>query len=186
MRQVALGELKNIHADVDRKCAPLAAEHAERLQCRKGCSQCCVDGLTVFSIEADRIRRHCQSVLDSPPHPPGACAFLAQDGSCRIYAHRPYVCRTQGLPLRWLDMDDRGDWLEYRDICPLNDTETPLTSIDADSCWTLGPIECELADLQARTGSPGERIALRDLFSRSGSSRDSFQSSSPGSFLNKI
>ena len=49
------------------------------------------------------------------------CPALDGDGACRIYEHRPLVCRTFGLPLRNAD--------EYiGDICDLNfktaDTET--------------------------------------------------------------
>ena len=29
-----------------------------------------------------------------------ACPALADDGACRIYEHRPLVCRTFGLPIR--------------------------------------------------------------------------------------
>ncbi|MBK7707050.1 MAG: hypothetical protein IPJ30_15135 [Acidobacteria bacterium] len=53
------------------------------------------------------------------PHTRGACAFLDQD-ACRIYPDRPYVHRTQGLPLRWIE-DDLEEAFKYRDICPLNE-----------------------------------------------------------------
>ena len=44
-----------LHAVVDQLVAPLHARHAARLRCAPGCAGCCVDGLTVFAVEAARI-----------------------------------------------------------------------------------------------------------------------------------
>jgi Fe-S-cluster containining protein len=161
-RAAALAALGRLHAAVDARAAALAARHAARLGCRRGCSGCCVDGITVFTIEAERIRaRHAALLASGMPHAPGGCAFLDAEGACRIYPDRPYVCRTQGLPLRWID-EERG--LELRDICPINVSTEPLESLSEDACWTIGEVEAELADLQRAFGVEGERIALRALF----------------------
>ncbi|MBI3798314.1 MAG: YkgJ family cysteine cluster protein, partial [Deltaproteobacteria bacterium] len=103
------------------------------------------------------------------PHTEGACAFLNEEGACRIYAHRPYVCRTQGLPLRWIEEREDGSVSEMRDICPLNERGEPLENLAEEACWSIGPFEGRLARLQAAAGN-GEmqRIALRDLFMRRG------------------
>lgn len=159
--------LARLHAAVDDAAAPLATEHAARMQCARGCNQCCTDGLTVFEVEADRIRgAHPALLASGTPHPAGACAFLDTDGACRIYEVRPYVCRTQGLPLRWTDRE-----AEYRDICPLNEPGPALTELSAESCWTLGPHEAALATLQqtSQGGSQDDlqRVALLALFARS-------------------
>jgi hypothetical protein len=161
--------LDSLHQKVDLEAGRLASRHASRLKCARGCSDCCRDDLTVFSVEADRIRRHHPQLLaQGEPHPAGACAFLDDDGACRVYADRPYVCRTQGLPLRWLDQDSAGSVLEYRDICPLNEEGPPLTQLAEDDCWTLGPTEGRLAALQEEHGDgPLQRVALRDLFTGS-------------------
>lgn len=159
-------QVERLHLAVDRMVTPLARQHATRLQCRRGCTGCCVDGLTVFEVEAAVIRRHYSLLLaNEEPHAVGQCAFLDTTGACRIYAHRPYVCRTQGLPLRWVDEAD-GEVQELRDICELNETTEPIEALDADACWTLGPVEVRLSDLQ-QTASPataGARVKLRDLF----------------------
>ena len=157
-----LAALRALHAEVDARAGALATRQAERLHCRRGCSACCVDDLRVFAIEAERIRAgHAELLARGEPHAPGACAFLDGAGACRIYADRPYVCRTQGLPLRWLDESARA---ELRDICPLNETGPPLESLPEDDCFTLGPFEARLAALQAEHGAPGARVALRALF----------------------
>ena len=147
--------------------------HAERLQCRVGCASCCVDDLTVFEIEADAIRdRHAAMLSTEAPHPEGACAFLDASLGCRVYGERPYVCRTQGLPLRWVEEEQVADGdsdvalVELRDICPLNEEGEPIESLPADACWELGPTEAELARLQMRGGHGSGRVRLRDLFSR--------------------
>ena len=138
--------------------------HAARSHCRQGCSACCTDDLTVFEIEAEGIRaRHAELLATGTPHPIGACAFLDAEGGCRIYAERPYVCRTQGLPLRWLDEDEAG-LVEYRDICPLNEAGEPLDTLPAESCWTLGAVEGRLAALQVAAGGTLSRVPLRGLF----------------------
>jgi hypothetical protein len=151
---------------VDARAGALHARHAARLQCRRGCHACCVDDLIVFEVEALRVRTRAAAVLREAPHPPGACAFLDDTGACRIYAHRPYVCRSQGLPLRWLDDDGRH---EHRDICPLNEAGAPIETLPAGDCWELGPVEARLATLQARRdGGAGRRLRLRDLFGSGG------------------
>lgn len=153
--------VEKLHEVVDELAAPVAEANAKRLRCRAGCSDCCTDGLTVFSIEAELIQRHHAALLhEGRPHPEGACAFLDAEGRCRIYAQRPYVCRTQGLPLRWLD-EEGGEVFESRDICPKNiDGGPPLEELAASECWTLGPFEERLAAKQAT----GERVPLRSLF----------------------
>jgi uncharacterized protein len=156
----------DLHAEMDRQIGPLHVLHAKRLQCRKGCCGCCIDGLTVFEVEAEGIRRHHPELLaEGVPHPEGACAFLDDVGACRIYEQRPYVCRTQGLPLRWIEERSGGNRVELRDICPLNEDGPPVESLPAEECWSIGPFEGRLARMQA-AAADGElrRVSLRSLF----------------------
>jgi Fe-S-cluster containining protein len=174
----ALAALYDFHREVDGAAARLALKHRARLQCRRGCAACCVDDLSVFEIEAERIRRAQPDLLrDGVPHAAGACAFLGENAECRIYEDRPYVCRTQGLPLRWFDDsngESSGAVVERRDICPLNDTGVPLVELPDADCWLLGPAEARLAELAAGESEepdpggarPGVRVALRSLFRR--------------------
>ncbi len=159
-----------LQADVSRRAEALAGELGSLLVCRRGCSDCCQDNLSVFPVEAEVIRRHCEPMLTfDEPHPEGKCAFLDGDGACRIYPWRPYVCRTQGLPLRWA-----GEGVsEERGICALNADEFVLQGVHLDSiapeqCWTIGEMESRLAGLQVKSlGSFQEalpRIKLRNLF----------------------
>jgi len=156
--------VEKLHATVDELVAPLENQHRERLQCRRGCSDCCTDGLTVFAVEAEVIRRHHAVLLEEGlAAAPGGCAFLDDAGACRIYPHRPYVCRTQGLPLRWAE-EDGDEVVERRDICPLNADGPSLATLPAEAMWTLGPVERRLAAAQARYGDSETRVPLRALF----------------------
>lgn len=168
--EAALGTpLMALHREVDALAAGLTATHGARLACRSGCSGCCRDDLSVFEVEAERIRARQPAVLAEPPGPEGSCAFLDGAGRCRIYPDRPYVCRTQGLPLEWFD----GEGLR-RDICELNDGErapggVDLVQLPSEACFELGPFEARLATLQAerqgvRPGAELRRVALRSLF----------------------
>ncbi|MCP5059351.1 MAG: YkgJ family cysteine cluster protein [bacterium] len=162
----ALAALHRLHGDVDRRAEALRAEHADRLQCARGCASCCIDGLSVSQIEAEGIRRgHPALLAEANPHSEGACAFLSEDDSCRIYPNRPYVCRTQGLPLRWLDEDQDQEIREHRDICELNLAGPPLTGLRPEACWLLGPTELAIDRIeQSWRPGPQLRVLLRDLF----------------------
>jgi len=157
--------LSKLHEEVDESVHGLCDIHGGRLQCRLGCVDCCVDELTVFEIEAENIRRHHGDLLrEGMPHPPGACAFLDESGACRIYESRPYVCRTQGLPLRWIEEMEEDELVEMRDICSLNDEGVPIETLPEDACWTLGPFEERLAGLQIDwDGGKMKRVFLRAL-----------------------
>ncbi len=170
-------KVARLQGEVSRRAAEIAERLGSLLVCRRGCHECCVDDLAVFPVEAEIIRRHCGPLLTfDQPHPKGKCAFLDADGACRIYPWRPYVCRTQGLPLRWMETDPSGAEIELRDICPLNLDElaqqnTNLADISSDNCWTLGEVESTLAGLQVQAlggfQDPLPRILLRDLFKSS-------------------
>lgn len=160
------GSLDEIHRSVEEAVERLSCVHGPRLSCRIGCCQCCVDELTVFEVEALHIRQSFPELLETgEPHAEGACAFLGSAGDCRIYEARPYVCRTQGLPLRWIEEVSEEEVVEMRDICPLNEPGQPVEELSEDLCWFIGPVEERLAELQASMdGGRLRRVYLRSLF----------------------
>jgi Fe-S-cluster containining protein len=163
----SIEKLKLFYQTVDSLAEKLEIIHAERLNCKKGCSACCVDGITVFEIEAVNIsHNHSNLLAKENPHEKGMCVFLDKDGACRIYENRPYVCRTQGLPFRWID-EIEDELVELRDICPLNEEGEPVETLPEEKCWTIGEFEAKLAELQKEFGQGGlRRISLRDLFTK--------------------
>lgn len=161
-----LDAVRALHARVDAESARLTATHQDRLQCRRGCHECCQDGLSVGPAEALRIRTEFPEVLASPPRAPGACALLDAEGACRIYAARPQICRTQGLPMVGYSYDPVCDNIqEARSICPLNAAGPALEDLAEHALWHDGAAGLELANLAADHGlDPEARIALRELF----------------------
>ena len=170
MPRTPLDELREFHRTVSEAADKLHDHHGDRLKCKRGCHDCCMDGLTVFPVEAQLIREeHGDLLRDAEPHPEERCALLDAEGACRVYENRPYVCRTQGLPLRWIEIrDDVG--YEMRDICPLNDDEdvpgvTRLEELEPEECWTLGEHwEARLRQIQEAYDGTLEREYLRGLF----------------------
>ncbi len=162
--------LHQFYRELDEAVSILYSRHGSRLKCAYGCTGCCMDGITVFEVEAENIRsRHSALLNGEIPHPPGGCPFLDGVGGCRIYRDRPYVCRTQGLPLRWIDETEDGAVVEMRDICPLNVAGPAVETLPEADCWEIGPYESRLALLQEDFGGRQlKRVALRDLFVRTG------------------
>lgn len=161
-----LRRIGNLHKAIDQVVDRLSIMHDSRLRCKKGCHDCCIDDLSVFEIEALNIRHFNEALLKTEiPHPKGLCAFLDNNGACRIYNQRPYVCRTQGLPLHWIEERENGTEVAMRDICPINNPGTPVENLPEDLCWKIGPFEEQLARLQYDLDK-GEtrRVKLRDLF----------------------
>jgi len=170
----AIDPLRVLHSEIDREAARVAAQHGDRLRCGRGCSACCLDDLSVREVEAARIREaHPQLLREGRAGPVGACAFLDGEGACRIYADRPSLCRSQGLPLRLLYEED-DEIVERRDICPLNvEGGPPLEALDEEACWLVGPFELRLATIDAwhaeatgRGEDDETRVELRSLFAR--------------------
>ena len=170
---VAVHKLNRFYAAIVCRVKHLTDFHADRLQCRRGCSGCCVDNITVWNVEAENIRQNAVHLLLENAHENGACAFLDENGGCRIYESRPYVCRTQGLPLRWFDEIDREIY-EFRDICPLNENGAPIEELTENECWTIGEPETHLAELQSEfDNGTMRRILLRELFDEIKKTNDS-------------
>ncbi|MDX2194795.1 MAG: YkgJ family cysteine cluster protein [Cytophagales bacterium] len=143
--------------------AVLTQMHKNRLICKKGCFQCCVSGITLYEAEAYIILiRNFEFFTYQIPNRQGTnCTLLDSEGACRIYAARPYVCRSQGLPLRRTDMELL---LEYRDICPLNDTGIPIEQLPQNECLDTDIYDKILALLQIKLDHNAPRVPLENLF----------------------
>lgn len=151
---------------VDAHFDAAVARTPEGFSCRAGCSQCCVR-FSVFEVEAAPIRQALAEIDPAlrerireqgrDPHAT-ACALLV-DGLCSVYAERPLICRSHGLPIAVPDPDDPDGPLSV-DHCPLNfhDVPPPRASV-----LILEAVNRPLAVL-AELDSPGAaRVALADL-----------------------
>jgi Fe-S-cluster containining protein len=160
-----LQDLQLFYETLSATTGPLEQKHAACLQCKKGCFSCCEDDLEIFGIEAENIRKNFTDFLATAhAHPEGKCAFLDAEGACRIYAARPYVCRTQGLPLM-IHLEEDGRELELIDICELNEPTLSLDELADEDFFFTNPWEEKLAILQMQADKGKmDRMKLRDLF----------------------
>ncbi|PID38264.1 MAG: hypothetical protein CSB49_06450 [Proteobacteria bacterium] len=104
-----LAPWRQVAAKVDGFFKRVERSYVERMSCAAGCAACCQQDLTVLFIEAlavltvqTALPAETQAAIaedgGNPSAPP--CAFLDDEGRCRVYAGRPLVCRSHGLPIR--------------------------------------------------------------------------------------
>lgn len=167
---------RELCAKVDAFFARVKARHAADIHCAAGCDGCCRTRLSVTAVEADEIRDALAALapevrrraaararLDAPDR----CAALEDDGSCAVYAARPLVCRSHGLPVRMVSA--RG--LPVVDACVLNFTDGGPAEADPDCILdqanlslTLGAIA--RAHAAETGGDAGERVTISELLAR--------------------
>ena len=162
---------RDLTARVDAFVARVAERHPDDLRCAAGCDGCCRTRLTITAVEAVAI----ETWAATQPHTTTAtiaaaaraatdvtrCAALDDAGRCRIYAARPLVCRSHGVPIRLRDA--RG--LPVVTSCELNFTARGPAAADADCVLdqelvstTLGLIDRAAAD-PAGTDRPRRALA---------------------------
>jgi len=169
---------------IDAHSERVTRQYTDQFSCSAGCSSCCYRQLTVFPVEAERIRRWVEEQGGLAPYEPDqalavghpalllaveepACKFLDAAGRCRIYPVRPVLCRTHGLPLA---IDD-GEGAVYGDVCPLNFAEGEgLAAVPAEDFLSLEVVNTTLVTLNARfvaggNGGSDVRVALAELAS---------------------
>lgn len=97
------------------------------------------------------------------------CVMLGDDGRCAVYAARPLVCRSQGLPLAYPNDVVPIEAVRARAgdkalvWCPLNFTARPPTGPDLLDAGRLDEALALLNRAFVGEGDPLVRIDLRDL-----------------------
>jgi uncharacterized protein len=110
----AIQEYFLLRKELDEFSEQLIIEHQQHIECKAGCSGCCMEfnilpvEFHALKTEASGILKNIVQQIDSP------CPLLA-DGFCQIYSSRPFICRTQGLPLLFMN----GENWELS-VCELN------------------------------------------------------------------
>jgi uncharacterized protein len=136
------------------------------LACKAGCASCCVDGLSVLPVEAALIE---STQFVAPKQREGMCAFLDDNDRCAIYAVRPVMCRTHGLPLKMEARSDRGSLKivgQDVEVCSLNFTSRdPQPSEILDATKILMLLTTVDRRFRARAGIPDDdrRVSLKSL-----------------------
>jgi len=99
---------------VDDGVAPVVARWRAHIQCRPGCSDCCHQSFRIVDIEGELLREglaalaeperadilaRAQAWRPAGPSERMPCPVLSSAGECRLYEHRPRICRKYGIPL---------------------------------------------------------------------------------------
>jgi len=158
-------------AKVDAFFARVTSRYPAEMSCGSGCSDCCHVKLSLVGVEAEVVRAHVETLdvatrerLRARARAPGErCVALEDDGRCAIYAARPLVCRSHGVPVRVRGARS----LPIVDVCPRNfegglDAVDPDCVLDQETLSTL--LHAVDVEESAATGaSPGARIPLVEI-----------------------
>lgn len=90
--------------EIDRQMAQLVRDRFQDvLQCKAGCHDCCMR-FSVLPLEAAILSEALNNskLPATRDNEDGKCRLLV-DSLCLVYVERPIICRTQGLPLGYVD-----------------------------------------------------------------------------------
>ena len=146
----------------DQHFSEIKQRNSYSFRCGLGCHECCLPDLTVLTLEASSIVQYLLerpelietlSILEKEdPHKGTRCTFLTKEGTCGIYAVRPFICRSHGAPIAIAQED-----YYHADVCQLNFTEKPIETLGPEDFFILDEWNEELL---SHTPSE-ERIPLR-------------------------
>lgn len=153
--------------------AKVHARHRADMACAPGCDACCRVRPTVTPVEADAVRAHLATLpalerarLAARASEPrdDRCAALDDDGRCAVYAARPLVCRSHGVPVRLRDARS----LPLVSSCEKNFVARGPAAADADCILDQETLSTVLAAVDAAYAReqglpPGRREDLADV-----------------------
>jgi len=162
------GYLK-LREQVDQLSDQLEKMHRPHLACKMGCDLCCMD-YSIFPVEFYSIANRLSDQnlkLDLPVvKDKESCAFL-KDHTCSIYAERPIICRTHGLPLLYVNEDEEWEL----SACELNFTEFDTEEFNTENTFPQDRFNSELfmlnkefiKDLEEQKYNEFDLIPIREL-----------------------
>lgn len=148
----------------------VAGRYTQEIKCAPGCDDCCRRSLTFYPFEVERMLEAAEGLdraeLEGVVHrarqvgaaadPQAACPLL-KDGLCLVYAARPVICRTHGLPMLVPGEDSLS-------MCVYN--LKGLEHLDGDCVLDLKPVNQILATvnhlLASDRGASPERVQVAD------------------------
>lgn len=130
---------------IDEGVAPVAKRYAAHMQCAPGCDDCCHQTFRVSALEGELLREGLQELAADvrddiverasryQPDQRDRCPVLGEDGRCRLYEHRPRICRKYGIPLWHPDRPEevRCCSLNFRDVPDID----PTLILDPQAGW---------------------------------------------------
>ncbi len=153
-----LSAYRAVRARLDREIARLTGILHHRLACRPGCAHCC-ELTSVLPVEAAVIARALAGLAPAATAAlgRGPCPLLTAAGRCAVYADRPFICRTHGLPVGYRTA--RAGTIEVT-ACDRN--FPPAVPIREEEVLVMDPYTAELhrlSGLLARSrGAAGTRF----------------------------
>lgn len=160
-----LRNLRALRHKVDEHGTRVTAAYPAEFACRRGCDGCCMTERTVTDVEF-RALEVAVANLDEDlgeriagQRDADHCTLLV-DGACAVYAERPLICRSHGLPLT---MEGQLD------VCPLNFEETRLESLPLSNVLNVDSVTAVLVAVNAlfcqeQEGDAERRRPVGDLF----------------------
>ncbi len=121
-----------LRQELDALCQDLAGLHESQMACGAGCDHCCMD-FSILPVEYHAIKKEMTSLPGQAftTGPDSSCPFLVEH-RCAIYSSRPLICRTQGLPLLFMNEEQ---W--ELSVCELNFQAYDLQSFTAENTFPL-------------------------------------------------
>jgi uncharacterized protein len=142
--ETVLSNYNQLVERVDALCRSIESALGEQITCSEGCSDCCT-AITLFPVEAAAIKAELAALPSEEAaairrhveeHAAGERCPLLFHHRCLLYAVRPIICRTHGLPILVTEENT-----QRVDCCPLNLTESESLPgsavIDLDRLNTL-------------------------------------------------
>ncbi|MGE0021539.1 MAG: YkgJ family cysteine cluster protein [Draconibacterium sp.] len=124
---------REVRNTIDKHVSALEKKHNKHMVCRKGCDLCCMD-YSIFPVEFYSVLKELKNrnfvPEKSEAETENGCVFLVNH-ACTIYAERPVICRTHGLPL--IFANDDGEF--ELSVCELNFTNFDFEDFDMDNTF---------------------------------------------------
>lgn len=134
-----IDEYVSLVSDLDRLVLALSQDLRHFITCGPGCFSCC-RRFAVLPLEAALING-APITASTRIQDDDSCPFLSE-GFCSIYAQRPLICRTQGLPIGYVH--ETHERIEVS-ACPLNFSDDH--PFDYEDLLLLDPFNHRLAAL---------------------------------------
>ena len=172
-RAIRATHYRQLTEKVDGFFARVASRESAAMQCGSGCSDCCQYGLSTTVAEAEAVadvvaamtdeqrlvlahnmaHRQAEVTADAADT---RCVALSEAGRCLIYAGRPIVCRSHGVPVRMLN--ERS--LPVVSACYRNFVDREPATIASDCVLDQTTLSATLLAINA---GATERFALDEL-----------------------
>nr|WP_320021945.1 YkgJ family cysteine cluster protein [uncultured Draconibacterium sp.] len=124
---------KKLRNNIDKLSDKLEKQHKKHMKCKAGCDLCCMD-YSIFPVEfyslVNALKERRNNPILNNDKDESSCIFL-NNHKCEIYADRPIICRTHGLPLLYMN-EDNGWELS---ACELNFTEFDLEEFSEENTF---------------------------------------------------